>query len=639
MFRLPVVDWPRAARRLWWATAAGLLGVYLAAWPLVWRAVLEPAADPGDHSFWTETYGNPHLRGQLAHAERAFTSQFQLDGPQSSLISYALWRAPRAGVYQFQMRTEDVARVYVDRGELCRDGAVVLEEGPHFLAATLEGRGHSGRLDLSVSAPGEGTPQLLRGESLAALPCRCLRLWRLTKVVEWAALIGLALTLLARPLLFGPSYSACLGVLRRRPAQLVTVALFFVFLLLPALQSRYNLFPIPPLDENRVRVPPPALTWKQLARSDDALATGFEKYFNDRYGLRDLFVRAKHQLDFSLLGRADEVVIGKQGWLEYRNVIDRQEVNQERVLSHFDRLCADTRFLAEYLRGRGVQLVVVSCPMKNTIYPEYFRSGTPRRPADTPFQRYRRFLNTCPELIHIDAQEMLERTKPDMPVFHQTDFHWNDPAGFLIARRMVEAIAAREGVDGGVWRHPLEIDRQDFRGGLTQSLALLYPPREQMLFVRRNWTDQGSFNYAPPRPFEWVFRAADDGAARLPSALMYGNSFADAFTRSGVYNTFRELRRVRRGRSAGRRCSTPSRTIAATSSSNSLKSMCPTGCWTAFRATARIQGKRANPLDAAPRPQGEIGIGLYAWRVRSRKPATAGDAAEQLARTPGSPGR
>ena len=57
------------------------------------------------------------------------------------------------------------------------------------------------------------------------------------------------------------------------------------------------------------------------------------------------------------------------------------------------KFCARTQQLADYLEARGVRFIVVTCPMKNTVYPEHFRTAVPHRPADTVYQKYARFLS------------------------------------------------------------------------------------------------------------------------------------------------------------------------------------------------------------------------------------------------------
>ena len=78
------------------------------------------------------------------------------------------------------------------------------------------------------------------------------------------------------------------------------------------------------------------------------------------------------------------------------------------------------------------------------------------------------------------------------------------------------------------------------------SLAVLKPPKEISLFVKPNWVTDGSYVLPAPCPFEYVYKAMPGSRqARLPSTVMVGNSFSDAFARSGYMIYFKDLSRVR----------------------------------------------------------------------------------------------
>ncbi|MGH2198802.1 hypothetical protein ACQ1Z2_14755, partial [Enterococcus faecalis] len=57
------------------------------------------------------------------------------------------------------------------------------------------------------------------------------------------------------------------------------------------------------------------------------------EWFNDHFGLRALLIKLKTQIDFSVFGTSDKVVVGRNGWLFYRAVISKEEPLVERLLS------------------------------------------------------------------------------------------------------------------------------------------------------------------------------------------------------------------------------------------------------------------------------------------------------------------
>jgi hypothetical protein len=98
---------------------------------------------------------------------------------------------------------------------------------------------------------------------------------------------------------------------------LATAFLIFVgaCLGLPLLQTLYPVFGtvVAPVDEQRspARFPALNLSW----RTDGRFAAALNRWFGDRVGFRDLFIRTKNQIDFSLFSTSRKIYVGTDGWL------------------------------------------------------------------------------------------------------------------------------------------------------------------------------------------------------------------------------------------------------------------------------------------------------------------------------------
>ena len=70
---------------------------------------------------------------------------------------------------------------------------------------------------------------------------------------------------------------------------------------------------VQPVDEHRTpaRFPAPSL----LLDGGGAFATQLNKWFDDRVGVRDLLIRTKNQIDYSLFHTSRRVYVGRDGWL------------------------------------------------------------------------------------------------------------------------------------------------------------------------------------------------------------------------------------------------------------------------------------------------------------------------------------
>ena len=323
------------------------------------------------------------------------------------------------------------------------------------------------------------------------------------------------------------------------------IAVFFLILALPALQMRTHAFSIVPLNENRKRAAGPGrLKIRDLPRYLEKS----RDWFDDNYGFRDLLIRAKTQLDFSLFHVSDRIYIGTNGWLFYRSVIDIQEPAVE-ALTDLDlaKAIGNVKRLRDYLAMRGIKLIIVTNQLKAKFYPEYLPESAAKARKFHRFDDFRSLLHAVQGISYVDTTDELMALKQRRPIFHKTDFHWNDPAAFEIAGILVNLIAGEEHRGDIVWHYPLKIETKKLSGGQAMFMPLFHPPEEYALFVVSTWTSPLAYNNKPPPPFEWSSRAAPGGGNLLPTTVLFGDSFADGMVRSGLADYFHEFYRVRTG--------------------------------------------------------------------------------------------
>jgi alginate O-acetyltransferase complex protein AlgJ len=327
--------------------------------------------------------------------------------------------------------------------------------------------------------------------------------------------------------------------------RIITIAVFCLVLLAPFSQEHLHLLEFQSLTENRLKKPRPT-DWKSLFKLGGSFAQHYEEYFNDTYGFRDLLIRIKNQLDFSLFRQGEKVIIGRDNWLFYKSVVEAEEIYIEQAHPEdFERMYTRLLQLNRLLASRGIKLVILPCPMNNTIYPEMLPPSAPRRPNPTGFARYTEFLWQHSEIESLDAVALLEKLKQTIPVYHQTDFHWNDPAGARVAQQLVNKLGRLSG-KGDLWDQPIEIRKEKFTyGGENHALGLLWPLREEGLFLNTAHlrTGRGEYRYSPDGR-EWTYQTKlADTAKLIPPTVMIGDSFGDAFERAGFANYFSYLRK------------------------------------------------------------------------------------------------
>jgi hypothetical protein len=296
------------------------------------------------------------------------------------------------------------------------------------------------------------------------------------------------------------------------------------------------------VDENRKLAAKPVLrSWEDMHQyASDAV-----KWFNDHFGFRDFLIRSKTQIDYSVFGMSTRIHVGSDGWLFYRSVMDVEKPQIELTLrKDADAVIEGTRQLAAALAARGVKLVIMVAPMKDVYYSELLPSTAKQLPKPRQVELLQDRFRAMKEIIFIDSEVILKETAKQRTVFHKTDFHWNDPAAFEVARTLVNEIGKSEGKASPVWTHELEIEERPLSGGEASFMPIFFPPTEKGLFVKPNWI-QPPYNYVEKQPpFEWIYDIKVPTGHELPPITILGDSFFDGMLRSGVWIYFKKVHRA-----------------------------------------------------------------------------------------------
>ena len=142
------------------------------------------------------------------------------------------------------------------------------------------------------------------------------------------------------------------------------------------MQTLYPIFGsriVAPVEERRAAEPFPPLHLLTGANGD--FATELNKWFDDRVGFRDLLIRSKNQVDYSLFNTSKKVFIGANGWLFDRHQFDGIANVDASGLTALE---ASYLALARRLNDKGIHLIVVGYPQKVALYPEDRRRPTCR---------------------------------------------------------------------------------------------------------------------------------------------------------------------------------------------------------------------------------------------------------------------
>ncbi|QWD72735.1 hypothetical protein [Polynucleobacter sp. UB-Raua-W9] len=321
----------------------------------------------------------------------------------------------------------------------------------------------------------------------------------------------------------------------------IFIGIFGLIIWLPLLQMVFSFNVGNQIQENRVLATAPIFA---EFSGIDLYARDGVKWFNDNYGLRNILIKTKNQLDYSIFNTSKRVHVGKNGWLFYKSVIDREQPAVESYLQENSKAVLNgLNILAQELNKRHIQLVVTIGPMKNVFYGDQ----TPNivRPLDLNRQvvKLEDGLRGMKNIIFIDSVGILNDVSSRRQVFHKTDFHWNDPAAYEVAKSLVNQLSKFE-KKNLLWSQNVSIDLLETSGGEAMFMPLFFPPKEKSLMVRKTWQEPPSIYSENIKPFQWVYEQRPTNANLLQPIVVLGDSFFDGMVRAGLPIYFQKVYRA-----------------------------------------------------------------------------------------------
>ena len=212
-------------------------------------------------------------------------------------------------------------------------------------------------------------------------------------------------------------------------------------------------------------------------QADAALA------FNDRVGLRWLFIRWKNQLDYWLYGKSNHwsTIFGKKGTLFPRDYYWSYTGENFKGFDTIYSQIEPTQEFYELLQEKDKQMLVVLAPNKVRQYYELLPTELQVGEGDTT--NYRITLDTlkATELPVLDLSEYFLTNKEELqyPVFPQHGLHWNTFGMVTALQKMVHRLERQSGQN---FLYP-NVSSWNFDGpevwndsDLLNLMNLLFPP-------------------------------------------------------------------------------------------------------------------------------------------------------------------
>ena len=232
----------------------------------------------------------------------------------------------------------------------------------------------------------------------------------------------------------------CRWIFGSRVEQVLLTVLFLTVIVLPVLDKQFLFFPQMESTEKRTLAKKPVLDVRRFFSFPDE----YEAYFHDNFGLRNLLVRWNSLLQFKWLKISpipSVVITGKEGWLfnaigiaDYRGLVS---YSQEELTNIKEAIARDQAIL----HRNGILYIVVICPNKETLYPEYMPTAITKVTSIRRLDQLMELQKLNNDLPFVDLQPALRQWKASYPLYKKLDTHWNAIGGFVAYQEIMKNIS------------------------------------------------------------------------------------------------------------------------------------------------------------------------------------------------------
>jgi hypothetical protein len=203
-----------------------------------------------------------------------------------------------------------------------------------------------------------------------------------------------------------------------------------------------HLAPAPDLQEKRplADLPP----WPRRLSDLAAFRHGMDRYVGDRFPARPYLIGGLNRLRLALgVSGSERVIVGRDGWLFYDSgdhfgaARGDPPLTEAQTTAWLNGLAARTEALA----ARGARYLVVSAPLKETVYPQFgpawYAGPDPHRAAATLSQRAA--MTGAGTVLNLYDAEVAP-TRWGLKTFSRHDTHWTGLGAYQAYRAILEQL-------------------------------------------------------------------------------------------------------------------------------------------------------------------------------------------------------
>lgn len=278
------------------------------------------------------------------------------------------------------------------------------------------------------------------------------------------------------------------------------------------------LLPEEPAAANQALAQPPSLTTGE-GKVNPQVLDEVTDYVADHFALRQRLITADASLQALVFQTSaqDSVVMGKDGWLFYRETLDdylHTDPLTERELFGAARTLA---LLSEYAQSRGASLTFTVAPNKASLYPQYLPYvGIPLNGEDD----IDRLVPLLEEQGVKYADLFFPFREQEQVLYHAADSHWTRRGAALAHDALSNALGLENRVE---WFTQPGQTAKTHRGDLYE---MLYPTGSA-LEGETQFDHPFAFTYVRPIRGPEDQRIQTENSAQTGSLLMFRDSFGN----------------------------------------------------------------------------------------------------------------
>lgn len=246
------------------------------------------------------------------------------------------------------------------------------------------------------------------------------------------------------------------------------IIFFFLFglLIIPFFQGKYNFIELAPLKGDIKETDNSYISFSNWLNG--SYQEKKEKYLNETFGFRSLFVRINNQLSFWLFNKANAngVIIGKENYLFEENYIKAyygaDYIGDDSVAHRMQKL----KFISDTLKSMNKNIIMVFAAGKGTYYSEYIPDKYKQPIGKTNYAYHLKLANEYNlNIIDFNSYFVANKNKSKYPLYPQHGIHWSYYGTCLVADSVIRYVESLRKIDMPniswdtvLWDYPKESD-------------------------------------------------------------------------------------------------------------------------------------------------------------------------------------